>query len=33
MTFEAPLPEDFARLLEELRALRDGKTIGRQVGI
>ncbi len=26
MSFEAPLPEDFARLLGELRALRDGKT-------
>jgi 23S rRNA-/tRNA-specific pseudouridylate synthase len=23
--FEAPLPEDFARLLDELRAIRDGK--------
>jgi 23S rRNA pseudouridine1911/1915/1917 synthase len=28
MSFEAPLPEDFARLLEELRAIRDGKTTG-----
>lgn len=27
VSFEAPLPEDFARLLDELRALRDGKEI------
>jgi 23S rRNA pseudouridine1911/1915/1917 synthase len=27
LSFEAPLPEDFASLLEHLRALRDGKKI------
>lgn len=27
MRFEAPLPEDFAHLLKELRAIRDGMTI------
>ena len=27
VSFEAPLPEDFARLLDDLRALRDGKRI------
>jgi len=27
VSFEAPLPEDFRRLLDQLRAIRDGKTI------
>ena len=27
VSFEAPLPEDFSRLLNELRVIRDGKTI------
>jgi 23S rRNA pseudouridine1911/1915/1917 synthase len=27
MSFEAPIPEDFAGLLKELRTIRDGKTI------